>query len=469
MDVRLADLDALALSVRDPRARAQIREAITAYRAGASRAAIIATWVAVALDILAKIEEVAQNGDGAGQEFIASFERARASNNIPQLQKLESDLLNQAQGKFAFFGTIEADLLQRIAADRNRCAHPTFVADDELFQPSGDLVRSHIVHAITLLLVLPPTQGRALIEAFARELDVPAFPKEHESAKRYVVERYLTKMRPNAVPGFARYVLRQVLDREDRGRYGVQPREAALLSALDAIATVFPELWKRDVQADALRIIDNLEGDRIGRAFLLLAAFPELAVRLDGQQRTRLTVALGHWKRAHGYDVFAAVDVPGFEDATAKAFENIPTQQHVEIARYYPTRHFLKPCLLMLSRANSYNGAEFTLGFRVLPLTTRIEASDVHEILNTLKGNEQAYQAPGVPSILAQMADLMGQRRQLGSSSPWDDLRQFLALHRALHFQVLWDVLAKYGVQTICTSTEAEDRENAIFGTDMMS
>jgi glutamine synthetase type III len=127
LDVRLADLDALALAVREPRARTQIREAIVAYRAGAYRAAVTATWIAVALDILAKIQEVAQSGDGAAREFAARFERARAANNIPQLQQLENDLLKQAKETFAFVGAIEADMLRRLADDRNRCVHPTFM------------------------------------------------------------------------------------------------------------------------------------------------------------------------------------------------------------------------------------------------------------------------------------------------------------------------------------------------------
>jgi hypothetical protein len=144
--------------------------------------------------------------------------------------------------------------------------------------------------------------------------------------KRYVAERYLARMRPNAVPGFARYLLRQILDREDRGRYGVQPLEASLLASLAAVADGFPDLWTRDLQADALRMIDALDCDRIGRAFLLLAAFPELANRLDGQQRARLTGSVEDWKRVHGYDVLTAFDVPGFEDIAARALESVPTQ-----------------------------------------------------------------------------------------------------------------------------------------------
>jgi hypothetical protein len=40
--------------------------------------------------------------DGAAQAFVARFEQARAANNVPHLQKLENDLLRQAQETFGF-------------------------------------------------------------------------------------------------------------------------------------------------------------------------------------------------------------------------------------------------------------------------------------------------------------------------------------------------------------------------------
>ena len=49
----LTDIDMLALSVRDRESRRLIGEAITAYRGGALRSALMSTWIAVAYDIIA--------------------------------------------------------------------------------------------------------------------------------------------------------------------------------------------------------------------------------------------------------------------------------------------------------------------------------------------------------------------------------------------------------------------------------
>ena len=49
--------------VRESASRAQLTEAVRAYQAGAFRAAIISTWVTVALDLVSKIREIAETGD----------------------------------------------------------------------------------------------------------------------------------------------------------------------------------------------------------------------------------------------------------------------------------------------------------------------------------------------------------------------------------------------------------------------
>jgi hypothetical protein len=53
-------------AVRDAGSRRLLGEAIRAYQAGALRSAINATWVVVAVDLIAKIRELAGDGDAGG-------------------------------------------------------------------------------------------------------------------------------------------------------------------------------------------------------------------------------------------------------------------------------------------------------------------------------------------------------------------------------------------------------------------
>jgi hypothetical protein len=55
MHDRIADLDELVLKCQGKGTAMHLREAVACYHAGAMRAAILATWIAVAFDFIDKI------------------------------------------------------------------------------------------------------------------------------------------------------------------------------------------------------------------------------------------------------------------------------------------------------------------------------------------------------------------------------------------------------------------------------
>ena len=65
----ITDIDTLALAVRDRESRRLIAEAITAYRGGALRSAIMSTWIAVSFDIISKARELAAQGEAVPKAF----------------------------------------------------------------------------------------------------------------------------------------------------------------------------------------------------------------------------------------------------------------------------------------------------------------------------------------------------------------------------------------------------------------
>ena len=159
----VSDIDVLALSVRDPESKRLIHEAITAYRGGAFRSAIMSTWISVVYDIFSKARELAVQGDAAATAFIAKVDSAISSQAVAQMQAIERDLLESACTQMQMLTKHEYDALSRIQHDRNLCAHPAFVTDDDFFQPVPDLVRTHIVHALRLLLIHAPLQGKSAL------------------------------------------------------------------------------------------------------------------------------------------------------------------------------------------------------------------------------------------------------------------------------------------------------------------
>ena len=76
-----ADLDELVLNCRDHRAKNYITEAVASYRAGAYRATIVATWIAICFDIIEKIRELALAGDIQAENLAKEIEDSRVKND----------------------------------------------------------------------------------------------------------------------------------------------------------------------------------------------------------------------------------------------------------------------------------------------------------------------------------------------------------------------------------------------------
>src|SRR6476469_8414791 len=119
----LADLDELVMSCRTEQARAYIAEAVASYKAGAYRAAIVATWIAVVYDLLAKVRELAVGGDGAAQSIVTELgtlqPRVEAGDQsaIRRILDIERTIVQVANDKFGFFDGQQLIDLNRLAAD----------------------------------------------------------------------------------------------------------------------------------------------------------------------------------------------------------------------------------------------------------------------------------------------------------------------------------------------------------------
>jgi hypothetical protein len=124
----LTDIDQLLLKVWTPSARPYVDEAVACYRISATRAAIIAIWIAVCVDITEKILWLATSGDAEAQIIATKLANIIATNNTPQklaqMLEFERGLIELAENKFEFVTHNEARQLERLKEDRGACAHP---------------------------------------------------------------------------------------------------------------------------------------------------------------------------------------------------------------------------------------------------------------------------------------------------------------------------------------------------------
>ena len=176
MPTRLADLDELVLSCRNKASRELIREAVLCYKAGAFRSAIVNTWIAVAFDLVEKLRELALGGDKQADQEVNHFELIQGNRDFPGALKFERELLNKCRDQFELISALEFTDLERLAEDRNRCAHPNLVRYNEIYVPNAELVRTHLRSAIEHVLQQPPRVGKAALEQLYRDVQADYFP-----------------------------------------------------------------------------------------------------------------------------------------------------------------------------------------------------------------------------------------------------------------------------------------------------
>jgi hypothetical protein len=185
----LGDLDELVLSCRTEEARRYVSEAVACYKAGAFRACIVAAWIAVVYDLLAKIRELALGGNAEARQItddVAALQprvEAGDQNAIRRSLQIERDIVHMANDKFGFFEGPQVLDLQRLQDDRNRCAHTTYQGADQPYSPSAELARAHLVHAVRHVLAAPPVQGKAATGHIIRLVESNFFPTDVDQAK----------------------------------------------------------------------------------------------------------------------------------------------------------------------------------------------------------------------------------------------------------------------------------------------
>lgn len=256
-----ADLDELVLSCRNADAKTLISEAVTAYKAGAYRAAIVATWIAVAYDFISKLRELALTGDKRAEQELERFEKARTSGDVVSALKFERDLLELARDGFELISPLEYTDLARLQEDRNRCAHPTMNSSEETYIPSAELARSHIRTAVTTMLQRPPVQGKAALDRLLREVESPYFPQETLKAVTVLRHGPLGRPRDSLVRNFVLAVTKSLVFEDHE--YAQFARKAAALNGVRKLNSHIVELTLSERLPDIFRSIPH---DHLNRA-----------------------------------------------------------------------------------------------------------------------------------------------------------------------------------------------------------
>lgn len=261
----LADLDELVLKCRDERALQYIKEAVSCYKSGAFRSAIVSTWIAVTFDLIDKFKELSLLGDKEAEKQVEEIEKARHINDIARFLQLERDIINVARDKLELISHTESIDLERLKEDRNRCAHPSMNLEGDIFNPSAELARLHIHSAVNHLLQYPPSQGKYALDKIILEIESNFFPSLKKDVLSVIRNSPLSKPRYSLLRNFIVVLIKNTL------KEGYETRvKTKIYLVLEAIKELHQENYDDILGKDLSRIISTVSDDNLNFAVILL-------------------------------------------------------------------------------------------------------------------------------------------------------------------------------------------------------
>ena len=388
---RLADLDELLLRCRAPQSKSFLAEAIACYRAGAYRSAIISTWIAVVFDLISKFKELALTGDTEAQRAVDDIERMYLTDDITAALRFERNVLEQAREKFQLISYIEQEDLQRLFNDRNRCAHPSLRSLEEPYQPSGELVRTHIHNAVVVLLQHPPVQGRKALQTVLEAIESDMFPTQVDRAiEQYFRHSPLVRARPTLIKDviavLTKHLLLDDLPEAERLR-----KFTALLAVLEMYHQEGERILQEELPKIVLRVLTHTQ---LANLLVYLQTIPLAwyALGNPGRDKARYFLESG----PDGQMVATlpvALDIPALRETACQRLATLSDddlaqliQQGSHLADYFPValERWRQSPLFEESK-------RLTRQFLTPFLSTNLTAEQTAQIIQACAGNSQLY------------------------------------------------------------------------------
>lgn len=401
MDTGFVDLDILLTRIRHAQSKIYFLDAVKAYKAGALRASLTSAWVALVYDLIAKYRELGALGDAAATTFIQSWDAATATTDVRRLLQLEATIIEDATVNTQIVNRIGRTHLERLREDRNFCAHPAFSAEAELFEPSPELVRLHLVNAVDLVLSQEPLQGKAIFDLFDVDVQSTGFPTAHARILDYVEQRYLERVRAQNIRNFGTVLAKSLLK-------GVppqwEPEHNKIVSSLVAVRERAAPSWP-DVALAIVRLIDNLEPENRPRAIAFIASFPDFWPLLQEPTRTALQETVGNAdpESLTDYRMLAGVGVPHFRNPLLVVIAALDRNGLAQAIAAQPLPDLWPRAVELYEASGSYRGSEANFRDLVAPFAGRLSSEQHDNLLDAVIENGQNWDAADTPSLLLSM------------------------------------------------------------------
>ena len=377
MQNHLTDLDELLEGVRNDRSQEYISEAIRTYRAGAYRSAIIATWVAVCIDIIDKIRELSAEKDGKAKNLETELDGLK-DKPIDYFLRYENSLLENAENNLNIISNNESRLLQRIKEDRNFCAHPDFLDNSQGEQITAEGARAHIVNACNALLHHAPIKGRVLIERVVSLVDEKSFSTNAEKAQSVLESEYYLGRAQKIVFRNLTIVFIKTIFQVDALSYDKGMR---IFAALQAISNLDSNTYKRALKDQLNLVLSTAPDNKLRRIFLL----PQLWSYIDNPIKQKIMGLIPSLSADDiiNYRIYIFTEsISEIKPTLDIAFEALGDTDKLKVIADSPTKEFKTLAITTFIHSGSFAGAYQNGRDYLLPHAQYFDATDLARIMD---------------------------------------------------------------------------------------
>lgn len=215
----LTDMEELVSSIPSTDIRDYMREAMACYMAGAYRAAVVLTFIALFDDLMSKLEELGKINKKA-QTIFKATDKKRS-----EQEPYETYLIDQLKSN-GLLPALDAEFFETLRTLRNKAAHPSG------HHASAEEARFVFYEATTRFLSHPILSTKQLADEVINSLgDSNLFPATSILITKQVVEKAAKKLHPDTYP----YLIPQLIAKTQSDNKVVKRNARSFLNGLSKI------------------------------------------------------------------------------------------------------------------------------------------------------------------------------------------------------------------------------------------
>lgn len=391
----LADLDELVLCCRDQQTKAFFIEAVNCYRAGAYRSAIVATWITVVFDLIAKLREIAftddpNTADRGAAALLRDLEDICQKQDVGKSQEFESTVLEKVKTQFELISPLEYEDLQRLHKDRHRCAHPSMHSLEEPFQPTAELARHYLRYAATSVFQHPPVQGKAAKEHVFREIKSAYFPTEVQAALKWLKQGPLLSARPalvrEVVGGLTRSLLIEHLPSAERERQ---------LAALQAVLQMYPLEGEQALQTGMSKTLPRVPDADWPYVIQIVRYTPggwRALSDLGADKTLRFLKSCSLEEESAFITIQDALHILSLRELACSRLPEFPLEVLAQQFSTDPSSDYIEEAIRRFAVSENFEEAKKVTNMLLFPMLSHLTIAQIIKAIEAFKGNSQTFE-----------------------------------------------------------------------------